>query len=100
MKPLRSTARSAPLVTTEEPMGQTLLKPPNDDPSWNAIRQVGTLEARASVIAEDITRVARGGQGDYINAIACPDGLHSNVTTCQSGIDPAGSGLALLATRR
>jgi gamma-glutamyltranspeptidase/glutathione hydrolase len=43
---------------------------------------------------------ARGGQGGYVNAIACPDGIRSGGSTCQSGIDPAGAGLALLSTSR
>ena len=43
---------------------------------------------------------ARGGQGGYVNAIACPDGIRSGGSTCQSGIDQAGAGLALLANPR
>ena len=41
---------------------------------------------------------ARRGRGGYVNAIACPDGIRSGGATCGSGIDPAGLGLALLAT--
>jgi gamma-glutamyltranspeptidase / glutathione hydrolase len=40
---------------------------------------------------------ARRGQGGYVNAIACPDGIRSYGATCNTGIDPAGSGLALVA---
>lgn len=43
---------------------------------------------------------AQRGQGGWVNAIACPSGLRSNAATCQSGIDPAGAGLALIATTR
>ena len=43
---------------------------------------------------------SRGGQGGYVNAIACPDGIRSGGSTCQTGIDPAGAGLALLSTSR
>jgi gamma-glutamyltranspeptidase/glutathione hydrolase len=43
---------------------------------------------------------ARAGQGGYVNAIACPDGIRSYGRTCNVGIDPAGSGLALVATGR
>lgn len=43
---------------------------------------------------------ARRGQGGYVNAIACPSGLRSSAATCQSGIDPAGAGLALIAVDR
>jgi gamma-glutamyltranspeptidase / glutathione hydrolase len=43
---------------------------------------------------------ANAGRGGYINAIACPDGIRSGGSTCQSGIDPAGAGLALLAVTR
>ena len=38
---------------------------------------------------------ARAGQGGYVNAIACPSGIRSYARTCNTGIDPAGSGLAL-----
>ncbi len=40
---------------------------------------------------------ARRGQGGYVNAIACPDGIRSYGGSCNTGIDPAGSGLALIA---
>ena len=43
---------------------------------------------------------ARGGQGGYVNAIACPDGIRSGGASCNSAVDPAGSGLALAATPR
>jgi gamma-glutamyltranspeptidase / glutathione hydrolase len=43
---------------------------------------------------------ARRGQGGYVNAIVCPGGLRGDAETCQSAIDPAGAGLALLATGR
>ena len=43
---------------------------------------------------------AHGGQGGYVNAIACPDGIRSGGASCNSGIDPAGAGLALNATPR
>jgi gamma-glutamyltranspeptidase/glutathione hydrolase len=41
---------------------------------------------------------ANGGRGGYVNAIVCPDGIRGSASTCQSGIDKAGAGLALLAT--
>jgi gamma-glutamyltranspeptidase/glutathione hydrolase len=40
---------------------------------------------------------ARGGQGGYVDAIACPDGIRSYGKSCNVGLDPAGSGLALVA---
>jgi gamma-glutamyltranspeptidase / glutathione hydrolase len=40
---------------------------------------------------------ARRGQGGYVNAIACPDGIRSYGSSCNTGIDPAGTGLALTA---
>jgi len=43
---------------------------------------------------------ANGGRGGFVDAIACPDGIRGGATTCQSGIDPAGAGLALLAVGR
>jgi gamma-glutamyltranspeptidase/glutathione hydrolase len=43
---------------------------------------------------------AHAGQGGYINAIACPDGIRSGGMSCNSGVDPAGTGLALNATPR
>ncbi len=43
---------------------------------------------------------SRNGQGGYVNASACPDGIRGGAYKCQSAIDPAGSGLALGATTR
>lgn len=43
---------------------------------------------------------AHAGRGGYVNAIACPDGIRSGGASCNSGIDPAGGGLALNATSR
>jgi gamma-glutamyltranspeptidase/glutathione hydrolase len=43
---------------------------------------------------------AHGGRGGYVDAIACPDGIRGGGGTCQSGIDKAGAGLALLALTR
>jgi gamma-glutamyltranspeptidase/glutathione hydrolase len=43
---------------------------------------------------------AHGGRGGYVNAIACPDGIRGGAASCQSGIDKAGAGLALLAVNR
>ena len=40
---------------------------------------------------------ARRGQGGYVNAIVCPSGLRGGAATCESAIDPAGAGLALVA---
>jgi gamma-glutamyltranspeptidase/glutathione hydrolase len=42
---------------------------------------------------------ARNGRGGYVNAIACPDGIRGGAYKCQTAIDPAGSGLALVANR-
>jgi gamma-glutamyltranspeptidase/glutathione hydrolase len=56
-----------------------------------------TVERRQSVQS---ALDARGGQGGYVDAIACPDGIRSGASTCQSGIDKAGAGLALLAVTR
>jgi gamma-glutamyltranspeptidase/glutathione hydrolase len=59
--------------------------------------------ARATV--EDGQKVAavlaaRRGQGGYVNAIVCPEGLRGGAEACQTAIDPAGAGLALLAISR
>lgn len=43
---------------------------------------------------------SHGGQGGYVNAIACPGGIRASGRTCMSGIDPSGSGLALVVTVR
>ncbi len=40
---------------------------------------------------------ARRGQGGYVDAIACPNGIRSYGSACNTGIDPAGSGLSLIA---
>jgi len=40
----------------------------------------------------------RRGQGGWVNAIVCPSGLRSDPATCRSAIDPAGAGLALVAS--
>jgi gamma-glutamyltranspeptidase/glutathione hydrolase len=42
---------------------------------------------------------ANAGRGGWVDAIACPDGIRGGAATCQSGIDKAGAGLSLLATR-
>jgi gamma-glutamyltranspeptidase / glutathione hydrolase len=43
---------------------------------------------------------AHGGQGGWVSAIACPDGVRGGAASCNSGVDPAGGGLALNATPR
>jgi gamma-glutamyltranspeptidase/glutathione hydrolase len=43
---------------------------------------------------------ARRGRGGYVNAIACPDGIRSGGSTCEAASDPAGAGLAQVATGR
>jgi gamma-glutamyltranspeptidase/glutathione hydrolase len=40
---------------------------------------------------------SRGGQGGWVNAIACPSGLRGSGASCRSVMDPAGAGLALTA---
>ena len=40
---------------------------------------------------------SRGGQGGWVNAIACPSGLRGSGASCRSALDPAGAGLALIA---
>ena len=40
---------------------------------------------------------SRGGQGGWVNAIACPSGLRGGGAGCRSVMDPAGAGLALTA---
>lgn len=40
---------------------------------------------------------ARGGRGGWVNAIACPEGIRGGSYLCRSAIDPAGSGMALVA---
>jgi len=57
----------------------------------------GTVEHKQYVSA---ALQARRGQGGYVNAIACPDGIRSGGASCNSAADPAGTGLALLATTR
>ena len=57
----------------------------------------GTVESRQYVAA---ALKARGGQGGYVNAITCPDGIRSGGVSCNTGVDPAGAGLALIATPR
>jgi gamma-glutamyltranspeptidase/glutathione hydrolase len=59
--------------------------------------------ARTSLIdgqAVGSALAARGGQGGYVNAMACPDGIRGGGYRCNTGIDPAGSGLALVANVR
>jgi len=56
--------------------------------------------ARASIrdgksVSEAIA--ARGGRGGWVNAIACPEGIRGGGYLCRSAIDPAGSGMALVA---
>jgi gamma-glutamyltranspeptidase/glutathione hydrolase len=43
---------------------------------------------------------ARRGQGGYVDALACPEGIRSYANTCTTGIDPAGAGLSLVAVGR
>ncbi len=57
----------------------------------------GTVDHKQYVAA---ALAAHGGRGGYVNAIACPDGIRSGAASCNSGTDPAGSGLALDATPR
>ncbi len=44
--------------------------------------------------------ISRRGQGGWVNALACPDGIRSDASSCNGGIDPAGSGLALIVGTR
>jgi gamma-glutamyltranspeptidase/glutathione hydrolase len=57
----------------------------------------GTIRSKQYVEA---ALKAHGGRGGYVNAIACPDGIRSGGASCNSGTDPAGSGLALNASPR
>jgi gamma-glutamyltranspeptidase/glutathione hydrolase len=57
----------------------------------------GTVESREYVAA---ALKAHGGQGGWVNAIACPDGVRSGGSSCNSGVDPAGGGLALTTQQR
>lgn len=57
----------------------------------------GTVEKKQYVGA---ALKAHGGQGGYLDVIACPDGIKSGGANCNSAADPAGTGLALLATKR
>jgi len=41
---------------------------------------------------------SRRGQGGWVNAIVCPSGLRGEPGSCRSAIDPAGAGLALVAS--
>jgi gamma-glutamyltranspeptidase/glutathione hydrolase len=59
--------------------------------------------ARATVDKKQGMRAAfaaHAGRGGYVDAIACPDGIKSGAPTCQTGIDPASAGLALVASDR
>ncbi|CAN5327883.1 gamma-glutamyltransferase [soil metagenome] len=57
----------------------------------------GTIQSKQYVAS---ALKVHAGQGGYVNAIACPDGIRSGGASCNSGIDPAGSGLVLGATSR
>jgi gamma-glutamyltranspeptidase/glutathione hydrolase len=57
----------------------------------------GTVQSKQYVGA---ALKAHGGRGGYVNAIACPDGIKSGGASCNSGVDPAGGGLALDASPR
>lgn len=57
----------------------------------------GTVDNKQYVAA---ALKAHGGQGGYVNAIACPDGIRSGGSSCNTATDPAGSGLALNASPR
>ncbi len=57
--------------------------------------------ARASMdrdhsVAQALARLA--GRGGFMNAIACPDGIRSAAQRCNTANDPAGAGLALIAS--
>jgi len=43
---------------------------------------------------------SRAGQGGWVNAVVCPSGLRGSGSSCRSAIDPAGAGLAIIATSR
>jgi gamma-glutamyltranspeptidase/glutathione hydrolase len=43
---------------------------------------------------------SRGGQGGWVNAVVCPSGLRGSGSSCRTAIDPAGAGLAIVATSR
>jgi gamma-glutamyltranspeptidase / glutathione hydrolase len=58
---------------------------------WVARATVENGQAMATALQR------RGGQGGYVNAMACPSGLRADPDTCRGGIDPAGAGLTLLA---
>jgi gamma-glutamyltranspeptidase/glutathione hydrolase len=57
----------------------------------------GTIQSRQYVAS---ALKAHAGQGGYVDAIACPDGIRSGGASCNTGFDPAGGGLALGATSR
>ncbi len=40
---------------------------------------------------------ARQGQGGYVNALACPQGIRSYAASCGTGIDRSGPGLSMIA---
>jgi gamma-glutamyltranspeptidase/glutathione hydrolase len=59
--------------------------------------------ARASMDRDHTVAAAlarRAGRGGFVNAIACPDGIRSAAQRCNTANDPAGAGLALLASGR
>ena len=68
--------------------------------SPNAAYATGAIARATMLDGQGVTAAltARRGRGGHVNAIACPDGIKSGGSTCGSGIDPAGTGLALLAT--
>lgn len=43
---------------------------------------------------------SRRGQGGWVNAIVCPSGLRGSGASCRTAIDPAGAGLAIVASSR
>jgi gamma-glutamyltranspeptidase/glutathione hydrolase len=55
--------------------------------------------ARAAMGGQRVGTIlaARHGQGGYVNALACPQGIRSYGASCSTGIDNAGPGLALVA---
>lgn len=67
--------------------------------SPEAAAAVGAV-ARATIDkGQALTAVlnARNGQGGYVNALVCPEGVKGGAYKCQTAIDPAGAGLSLIA---
>jgi gamma-glutamyltranspeptidase/glutathione hydrolase len=99
--PTADSTAVSPLVIGNPGNGETLFAGAGGG-SPNAAYATGLI-ARATVRDKQYVAgalKARGGQGGWVDAIACPDGVRSGGASCNSSVDPAGAGLALNASPR